>query len=274
MENMDHKVNFLMPVAAPAPFLQATLESLRSQSFDDWGLTAVIDGRSPEVERVISAAIPAERLLLVRLQERQGISRALNAGLGATRSELVARIDADDVNFAHRLDLQVRFMDAHPEVLVLGGAALLIDHHGEPVGELPVRHGSDIRRELLVKNRLVHSSVMLRRDLVVGMGGYNARCMLREDYELWLRLAAAGPVANLPQNVVKYRLNAGQVSRRPMPAISTKYVSAARIDAARTLGVSRVAATAMNIAWAGAQNEQFKARFGSLVWQRRRHGLE
>jgi glycosyltransferase involved in cell wall biosynthesis len=270
---MNRKVSFLMPVAAPAPFLAETLESVLAQSFEDWSLTAVLDGHSVEVEDLIRASIPSDRLTLVRLRKKQGISRALNAGLRATGAELVARIDADDVNLPDRLRFQVEFMDRSPDVAIVGGAALLIDEHGDVLGQLAVRSGSDIRKALLIKNRLVHSSVMFRRDAVQGIGGYNARCLLREDYELWLRLAAEGPVANIPEAVVMYRLNEGQISRRSMPAGSGAYVAAARRDAARAVGIPSMVAKGISVAWTAAQRDRIKSRLGALRRQRKRHGL-
>ncbi len=258
-----------MPVASPAPFLAETLASVRSQTYEDWRLTVVLDGEDETSESLIRGLVPDDRLTLVTLSNRGGISRALNMGLEATKAEWVARIDADDRNLPRRLESQMRYVTKHPETVLLGASARLITETGDPFGNRDVYSGPDIRRALLVKNRIVHSTALFRRRDVIAVGGYNARCFLREDYELWLRLSTLGRIANLTERLVEYRLSPSQSSRRPSTPAALRYVSAARRDACAALGVSKPRSMVFDVAWRAAQQPRVQAalsnaRNGSL----------
>lgn len=151
------------------------------------------------------------------------------------------------------------FLARHPDTVLLGAGARLISADGDPCGSRNVVPGSDIRRALLVRNRIIHSTALFRRRDVITMGGYNARCFLREDYEMWLRLSTQGRVANLEEQVVEYRLSPGQSSRQSAPSSSLRYVSAARLDACAVLGLSKPRATLLDIAWRAGQRPRLQA---------------
>lgn len=148
----------------------------------------------------------------VRVLETPGLNLAgaLNAGLRAATHGLVARMDADDVSLPGRLDAQAVFLAANPEVLVVGSAIRRIDAAGrEIVTDAPPTDPREVRWRMLVENCVAHGSVMMRRDGVLGVGGYDEACDKAQDYDLWLRLLERqGPViANLSEPLYAYRCN-------------------------------------------------------------------
>lgn len=247
------RVTFLLPVASPAPFLRETLESIRAQSVTDWHVVAVLDGPARERALLRSLISPA-KLTLVEKPEREGLPAALNAGLQVTTSEFVARIDADDICLPDRVERQLRAAREWPHAALIGGGAELIDELGHVTGVRKVPYGPDIRRHLIARNVIVHSSAMLRRDCVVRAGSYNALCSIREDYELWLRLAAFGPLAAVEEPVVQYRISEGQLSRTRPPKVSLDYVRVSQRNAAKTLGLSRYETEVRAFSWRFAQS--------------------
>src|SRR5437867_4356337 len=131
----------------------------------------------------------------------------------AARAPLVARLDADDVALPERLARQVAFLDAHPEVGVLGSAAREVNGDGREVRVVrPPEDDGALRRALIRENPMVHSTVTMRRSLVETVGGYDARFAVAQDYDLWMRLAAVTRLANLPDTLVVRRLLPGRVS--------------------------------------------------------------
>ena len=123
-------------------------------------------------------------------------------------------MDADDIVMPNRLGLQLKFMQEHPEVVVLGGSYLLIDDQGR---ELTVRtppiDDDALQRQLLAgQNPICHSLVMMRRDAVQKAGGYLYDLPAAEDLDLWLRLGEIGRIACLPEVLLKYRLHSGTIS--------------------------------------------------------------
>lgn len=150
----------------------------------------------------------------VRVLEMPGLNLAgaLNAGLVAARHGLVARMDADDVSLAGRFDAQAAFLDANPHVLAVGTAIRRIDASGrEIVTDALPTDPREVRWRMLVENCVAHGSVLMRRDGVLGVGGYDEGCAKAQDYDLWLRLLERrGPViANLSEAFYSYRCDPG-----------------------------------------------------------------
>jgi hypothetical protein len=94
---------------------------------------------------------------------------------------------------------------------------------------------------------------MFRRASVEGVGGYNPCCRTVEDYELWLRLATDGPIVNLPDLLVDYRLSDSQHSRTGTQGTQLKHLHAARRGCAAAVGVPSIAADLAHAVWRCAQ---------------------
>jgi glycosyltransferase involved in cell wall biosynthesis len=191
-------VSVLMPCYNAAGTLPETLASLDRQSLSDFEVVAIDDGSQDQTYEVLRQKAFRDSRYRVLTRPHAGIISALNDGLSHCCSALVARMDADDIAFPHRLEHQVTFLNDHPELAVAG---CLVE--GFPHGQ--VREGfriyidwlnslttdRDIRREMFVESPLAHPSVVFRREWVEKVGGYQERGWA-EDYDLWLRLYLAG----------------------------------------------------------------------------------
>jgi len=107
-----------------------------------------------------------------------------------------------------RLERQVAYLNDHPECVLVGSRVLIIDPDG---GELTVL-GRALSHEQIVDDFLAnrgqmvyHPAVMYRRQVVIGLGGYDDRMVEAEDLDLFLRLAEVGRIINLPEPLLKYR---------------------------------------------------------------------
>ena len=204
-------VSVLMSVYDGAPFVAQAVASVLAQTDPDLELIVVDDG-STDATPALLAGIADPRLRVQR-QSRTGLTRALNRALGLARAPLIARLDADDLALPERLARQRAFLAAHPEVGLLGTAAREEDPSGAPVRVVrPPEDDGALRRALIRANPFVHSSVMLRRELLVRAGGYDETLAVAQDYELWMRLAGLTRLANLTEVLVVRRLGERRVS--------------------------------------------------------------
>jgi glycosyltransferase involved in cell wall biosynthesis len=204
-------VSVLMSVHNGAPWVSRAVASVLDQTERDLELVVIDDG-STDATPALLAAIADPRLRVYR-QARTGLTRALNRALGLSSAALVARLDADDTARPERLARQRAHLDAHPEVGVLGTAARELDEAGREVRVLrPPTDDAALRRALIRANPFVHSSMMMRRALLVQAGGYDESLAVAQDYELWMRLAVVTRLANLEEVLVDRRLGAGRVS--------------------------------------------------------------
>ena len=145
--------------------------------------------------------------------EKVGFPEALNFGLAAARSPLVARIDADDLACRTRLAEQYETMTAHPDCVVLGCQAEEIDAGDTVIGErrYPLSDTA-IRWQMAFGCPFLHPGTMVRREPVRQCGGYDANYPCAQDYDLWTRLAPLGTLANHPKTLMQYRVHPDSVT--------------------------------------------------------------
>ena len=210
------RVSVLLAVHNGADYLPAAIDSILGQTFTDFELLIVDDASTDATPSVIGACRDP-RVRVVRNDTNLGLTRSLNRGLALARGALVARQDADDVSHRERLGKQARFLDAHPEVAVLGAQARYIDGRGRTTGASPWPKSTGalaIRWQLLFDGPFIHSSVMFRTAVVRDtLGGYDERFVTSQDFELWSRVGARGlEMRNLPDTLVDFRLHGQSAS--------------------------------------------------------------
>ena len=216
------EVSILMPVFNTQPaYLAECWESIRAQTFREWELVLVDDGSTAtetiaEIDRIAADS----RVVLIRLHENRGIAPALNLGLKRCRANLVARMDSDDKMMPMRLERQFVYMQAHPDVTVLGSQIQAIDKETDKLIWAPTEHPEQITEGYINHQRinseiffLNHPSVMLRRSEVINLGGY-PKYRIAQDLGLWLKVVAAGlKIHNLTTVELHYRLHPNQISK-------------------------------------------------------------
>jgi glycosyltransferase involved in cell wall biosynthesis len=209
-----------MPCYNAAATVDEAMQSIVEQSLGDFELVAVDDGSTDEtLARLEGWAARDDRIVVLR-RPHGGLVTALQAGLAACRAPLVARMDADDRSLPKRLALQAAFLESHPELTVVG--CLVEGFPAQDVREgfrlyLEWMNGlktpQEIARELFVESPLAHPSVVMRREAVDQVGGYQERGW-PEDYDLWLRLSLAGAsFAKVPEVLLLWREHPGRATR-------------------------------------------------------------
>lgn len=194
--------------ANPALFA-ASLGCIRTQTLRDLDIMLLLNGSDDTTSRAARDFAVADERIRIFTLHTANLAAALNLGLREARHELVARMDADDLCAPSRLEVQSRYMTAHPSLAVLGTWYNRIDEHGITIGEVRTPfQPATIRWRLLLENTFCHGSVMMRRSPVLGAGGYDESCEKAQDYDLWLRLARLHPLANLPEPLYTHRARA------------------------------------------------------------------
>lgn len=201
-------VSVLIPVRNCASYLPIALESLAEQSFEDFEIIVVDNASGDGTRAILRDWSRRERRLRAFRLARPGLARSLNFAACKARAPLLARLDADDVALPHRLAMQVDAMRARPSVNLLGSSAELINSRGRRIGAIdrPVKD-SDLRSFQREGCGFIHSSVIMRREAFEAAGGYRNGLNVAEDYDLWLRIAERGEIANLPDRLVRYRVH-------------------------------------------------------------------
>lgn len=203
--------------------LHRAIRSCLNQTLDDFELLLIVNGiRADELAPSLQELYGHDTRVRVIGTPIHLLNFSLSLGLHLARAPLVARMDADDVSAPERLERQVAFMKCHPSVAVLGSAYELMDAHGHVHGRIsPPTTDREIRNRMHFRNPICHPSVMLRRQVILKVGGYlggkNA-----EDYDLWIRLAldANWQFANMSEVLLSYNVSPEGAARRSRTAYS------------------------------------------------------
>lgn len=208
------QVSVVIPVWNGERYLREAIESVLSQDLGSFELVVVDDGSTDGTSAILKEYANDSRVRVHR-QANQGLVAALNAGIQLARSGYIARLDADDISMPGRLTAQLRHLESHPEVLAIGGAIELIDAEGHKIGRRNYPVGRHEATSGMLKGcTLAHPAVMMRKDAVLKVGGYRACFQHAEDYDLWLRFIERGPVDNLAEVMIKYRIHPEGVTQR------------------------------------------------------------
>ena len=199
----------LLPVYNAGPPLRVAIESILRQDEPDFEIIAIDDRSSDDSAQIIGEYMKQDpRVRGIFHEKNRGLAKTLNEGLEQAQTELVVRMDQDDESLPHRIRTQVSYMQSHPDTVVAGS---YVYHMGrtpqyDRLVELPTSHEA-IAQVLPTANCMYHPSVILRRTEILKLGGYRPEFKNAEDYDLWLRVARAYRLANIPVPLLRYRFS-------------------------------------------------------------------
>ena len=200
----------VMPVYNGEEYVAEAVRSVLAQTFTDFELTVIDDGSTDHTGEVLAGFSDA-RLHVIRFPEHRGLVPALNAGICESESELIARMDADDLCTPQRFERQVAFLDTHPEIGICGTWARTFGHRSG-VHRLPVEP-EHVRARLFFGGAMDHPSLMMRRAFLEQHSlAYNDEFTHCEDFDFLSRAAELTKLANLPEFLLLYREHNQQVS--------------------------------------------------------------
>ena len=217
-------ISILMPVFQPNPdWLKATFNSLCAQTYSHWQLVLSLDGDDPATRAATAIArtiLKANHKLIVIEGPRSGITGALNRGLAACNTAYTARLDADDLCRATRLEQQVQLLERHRDLVACGMQIEGIDAQGHRLNTRLHRYPTTPTLTRLVgalfNTPIAHPVLMFRTQQAKDLGGYRPLpCM--EDYDLMARLGDHGGLTNLNTVGLDYRVHTSQHSRLVRP---------------------------------------------------------
>lgn len=211
------KISILMSVHNDAPYLQQTLDSIFQQSFRDFECIIINDASTDATPQILDR-IEDNRLIRLDNAENQGLTLSLNKGLARANGEYIARFDGDDIATLNRLQKQLDFMEAHPEIGMLAGNVIRIDsqgnflYGGKPMHDHHAPHGY-LKWLLLWINRIDHNTVMFRHAVLREHDlQYDPAYNTAEDHEMWARLAHTTRLYRAQEIMGYRRLNPAGVS--------------------------------------------------------------
>ena len=207
---MKPQVSIVMPTFNNGRYLQESIQSVLSQSFQDWELVVVNDASKDNSREILQRfASQDPRIKVFHNEQNLRIVKTLNRGLDLAQADLIARLDGDDYwSDNEKLRQQVDFLNSHPDYGMIGSWGTAMDENGKYLFDLKFPStDAGIRSQFLMRNCFIHSSLVFRKKLVLDLGGYVMTEGYIEDYELWLKLGMKCKFALIPKIMVSYRIN-------------------------------------------------------------------
>lgn len=204
-----------------------TLESLWAQSFGDFEVV-VVDDCSTDTTRELLAACRDPRLRTIHADRNGGPVRSRNRAVAAARGRYLAGLDQDDICLPDRFARQVAYLDAHPEIALVGASAEILEkRHVGPCVKAAVTTPRLVEWLLFIENPLVWSTVMVRRAALPAGDFTRPDYLYAEDFDLYHRVARSNGIARIDEPLLRYRRHGGGASQR--------YADTMQANAARVL---------------------------------------
>lgn len=196
--------------------LEQAVQSILAQTLQDWELIICDDGSTDgTLARLEALSVCDERIKVISNGTNRQLAATLNRCIDCARGRYIARMDDDDVSHPQRLEKQLRFMEEHSEISFCGTAAQYFSDEGVWGRRCPPAHPT--KDDFLFTNPFIHPSMIICREALLAVGGYSEEKITRraEDYDLWMRLYAAGyEGANLQEILFEYREDKDSFKRR------------------------------------------------------------
>ncbi|MBN8554733.1 MAG: glycosyltransferase [Deltaproteobacteria bacterium] len=204
-------ISVLMPVFNGEKYLDAAIRSVLRQSYSHFELIILNDGSTDGSAKIIQS-FKDPRIIYIKNDQNLGLVKTPNLGIERARGQYIARIDSDDILFSDRFMKQVDFLESHPDAVACGSWYFTMKFLPNTLVKVPTRP-EDIASELIFKNVMAHSSMMMRADSLRQYKiFYSDKYPFIEDWELWLRLSKVGRLYNIPEPLFLYRLHSQSVS--------------------------------------------------------------
>ncbi len=226
-----------MPAYNAAMFVRESINSVLSQTFGDFELIVVNDGSQDQTADIL-ASIRDGRLRIIHNDRNLGVAESSNRAMQQARGSYIARIDSDDVCLPIRLDRQKRFLDSHPNILMVGSEMFNLE--AGAIKHDPRRGEPDpliIRWMFNVGNPVGHPSIMFRAEVVRTLGWYmRNEFRVCEDFDFSHRVLRIGEIATIPEQLGIYRRHPQSLTHTREKEVFDRVVTILRTFYADILG--------------------------------------
>jgi glycosyltransferase involved in cell wall biosynthesis len=206
------KVSVIIPSYNHALFIKDAIQSVLTQSYEDFECIVVDDGSKDNSIEVINS-IKDPRIKLIQLNKNIGACGALNLAVKQASGDFVSILNSDDLWFSHKLKVQVDYLEANPLIGACFGLADFIDENGNKhFGKMSYKSKFNsknmsrhewLRSFFYVGNTLCHPSIMIRRNIY---GPFDERLRNLPDLDMWIKICLKCDIHVMNESLVKFRV--------------------------------------------------------------------
>lgn len=207
------EVSVIIPTYNRATLLPRAIDSVLNQTYRDFELLVIDDGSTDHTPGIIKQYMG--KLTYIR-QNHRGVAAARNLGIKSSNGKWIAFLDSDDYWLPKKLERQMEFMRAQPDLLISQTDEIWIrkGRHANPMKKHQ-KYGGYIFEKCLPLCIVSPSAVVINRQLFEKVGLFDENFPVCEDYDLWLRISLKFPIGFLPEKlIVKTGGHSDQLSKK------------------------------------------------------------
>jgi len=221
-------VSVVMPAYNAEKYLREAIDSILAQTYTDFELIIINDGSTDSTKEVIHS-YSDPRIIYIENERNSGICITLNKGLDASRGRYIVRMDSDDISVPERLEVQVRYMDANPDIGASGSDIEIFGDGIEPYRFTQLHTSEECSAGLLFNSCFAHPSVIIRKSVIDKYNlRYNDEFRGLEDYEFWWQIGKYSNLNNISMPLLRYIFHKGQETQNVTPRVRDAFMKFAQ----------------------------------------------
>lgn len=209
-------ISVIMPAYNAEKYIASAIESILNQTYQAFELIIVDDGSTDSTVGIIRSYMENDSRIRLIQNEHGGANKARNTAIDAAQYEWIACLDADDVAYPERFEKQIAYLDANPDVVVLGSYMHQINVEGKIIGTIQIGPTSvdafnamDRARQVAI---ITNPTAIFSREIAIKVGCYDERLTAAQEIELWDRMSEFGALVVIPEPLIQYRLHGNSTS--------------------------------------------------------------
>ena len=193
-------VSIIMPAYNVEKYIEASIKSVINQTYENWELIIIDDGSTDSTANIVKTIQKNNNKIKYHFQQNGKQARARNNGISKAAGDILAFLDADDLWLPQKLEYSLSLFDLNKYDLLFTESYFSSDDYidlelvnyqklGVLFGDY---HGNEALQKFIEQNRIPILTVLVKKDKVVSVGGFDESCVPAEDYDLWIRLLING----------------------------------------------------------------------------------
>lgn len=211
------KISVIMSVFNQEQYLQKSIDSILSQSYKKFEFIIINDGSNKNTKKILELnKLQDKRIKVINNKKRIGLTKSLNIAIKKSEGEYIARQDSDDISYFKRFEEQLNFFKKNKKVIMCGTNGILIDNNDSFLKKIKNLENNyeKIKKKLIYENQFIHSSVMIKKNYLLELKGYDEKFKYAQDYDLWCRLSIKGFLTNINKILVKIRQHNESITKK------------------------------------------------------------
>ena len=240
-------LSVLMPVFNSERFVAEAIESILNQTFPDFEFLILDDASTDKSFEIVKDFEKKDsRITVFKNEKNLGVVESRNKLINLSKGKYIAWIDSDDIAIENRLEKQIKFLEEHPEIGMVGTYPIIIDENDRKTGKWFFEtEPQKLKIELFFHSPFLSSSVMIRRT-GLPQNFYDSKFPVAEDFDLYSKISESSSIANTPKFLVKYRINLNGLSKSNIETMEQLSVQVIK-DHTERLGIKLEESTVKNL---------------------------